>query len=376
MTPRIPVFLDRSRIKARQECPTYRYLHYHKKLPGEEIVGLQKPTPADHFAIGLAVHKGLEILLKTGNIEEAIGKEVGALLYASIPDPFRLREAEWLVKGLIYGWYRERFPTISRDYRVYDAEKTFQWEIHVDGQYQYLYNFRVDALLERKDDGRIAILDFKTAKKCDEEWARMFEHDLQPMLYTKAIDEILGVDTLGMIFEGLVKGQARYDTGKSSPYYGKVVQYSPFCYAYQTPDGFRVDYVKGAKKIFIGDFFSPQEWYDKFLSIQSPELLFAHVPPIKPAPLVVQNVISSIITAETNFQNKLDIVNACHDNYPSLLRHTEHRLFERHTNHCWKYGSEYQCPFYDICWTQGVDENPLDHGYILRVPNHDEEVVS
>lgn len=375
MTTPLPVFLDRSRIKSRQECPTYRYLHYHKKLPGQDLPGLQKPFPADHFAIGLAVHKGLEILLKTGDIKEAIGGQIDALLYESIPSDFRRKEATYLVKGLIYGWYRERYGAIIRDYEIYDSERTFQWKFHTENGHDYFYNFRVDALLKRRDDGRIAVLDFKTAKKCDDEWMRAFEHDLQPMLYTKAIDEILGVDCLGMIFEGLVKGFTRIDNAKSSPFHGRIVQYSPFCYGYKTDDGFQLDYVKGAEKFFVGDYFSPEDWYDKFIAVQEDEPLFAHIPPIKPAPLVIQNVLSSITTAEVNFQAKLNQIDACTLSYPTLLPYTENRLFEKHTNHCWKYGSEYQCQFYDMCWTQGVSEDPLSNGYILRVPNHDEEVV-
>lgn len=373
-----PVFIDRSRIKARQDCPTYRYYHYHKKLPDDpNIVGLQKPLPARHFAIGLIVHKGLETLLKTGDIREANGKDVDALLLEYFPNSeTERREVEYLCKGLIYGWYKERYDAIIRDYEVLECEKTYQWPILQQNGKTYFYNFRVDVLLKRRDDGRIAILDFKTAKKCDDEWMRMFEHDLQPILYTRAIDELLEIDCLGMIFEGLVKGSTRVDTAKSSPFYGSFIQYSPLCYGYKTPNGFQLEYVKGAEKIFVGDYFTVEDWYDKVVQYQLNEPLFVHIPPVKPAPIISQNVINSIIFSETNFQRHIDDIDEITQNAPELLSYYETSRIEKHTSNCIKYGSEYQCPFYDICWTQGVADDPLAHGYIPRVQNHLEEVNS
>ena len=374
---RTNVFLDRSRIKDRQGCPTYRYLHYDKKLPDNpEASGLQKPIPARHFGVGLVVHKGLEILLKTGDIGKATGEEVDALLFEYFPYDNDRKEAEYLCKGLIYGWYRERYPAIMRDYHILETEKTYQWQIAEDAQYLYYYNFRVDALLERKDDARITILDFKTSKKCDDEWARMFEHDLQPILYTTAIDELLGVDCLGMLFEGLVKGETRIDTAKSSPFHGQWIQYSPLCYGYKTDNGYQLDYLKGAEKIRVSDHFSVEEWYDHFVIPQLNTSLFVHVPPIKPTPIVAQNIIQSIIFAETTYHSTLSRINQIASDYPTLLPYIEAREIEKNTSHCWKYGKEYQCQFYDICWTQGVSEDPLSHGYIPRVHNHAEEVNS
>lgn len=371
------VFLDRSRIKSRQECPTYRYLHYHKRIEDNpEVIGLQRPLPATHYGVGLIVHKGLEILLLTGDIKKAMGSDVDALLYEYFPNNTHLRdEMTYLCKGLIYGWWKERYEAICRDYDILDVEKTFQWPIHSDGRHEYLYNFRIDALLKRKDDGRIAILDFKTSKKCDDEWMRMFEHDLQPILYTKAIDELLGVDCIGMIFEGLVKGHQRIDTAKSSKFHGKFVQYSPLCYGYKSQDGFHISYIKGTEKFFVGEYFSVEDWYDKFVSQQLDEPLFVHVPPIKSPPVIAQNIVNSIIYAEHNFQRILDDITQLSQTYPNLVPHCESTRIEKHTNHCFRYGSEYQCPFYDMCWTQGVSDAPLEHGYIPRVQNHSEEVL-
>lgn len=372
---RIDVFLDRSRIKDRQSCPTYRYLHYDKKLPqAPETSGIQKPIPPKHFGVGLIVHKGLEILLKTGDVKKATGEEVDALLLEYFPSPLERQEMEYLCKGLIYGWFIERFPAIIRDYNILNTEQTYQWKIAEDSTHTYYYNFRVDALLERKDDGRIAILDFKTSKKCDDEWARMFEHDLQPILYTAAIDALLGTDCLGMIFEGLTKGEARIDTAKSSPFYGDWIQYSPLCYGYKTSNGFQLDYAKGAEKIRVWDYFTVEDWYDKFVLPQLNTSLFAHVPPLKPAPIIAQNVVQSIIFAETTYHNTLSRIDAIRQNYPELLPYIEARELEKHTSHCYKYGKDYACQFYDICWTQGVSDDPLSHGYIPRVQNHAEEV--
>ena len=284
---------------------------------------------------------------------------------------------EYLCKGLIYGWYKDRYDVITMDYTIIATEQTYQWEIYQNDKHTFLYNFRVDALLERKDDGRIAILDFKTAKKCDDEWVRMFEHDLQPMLYTRAIDELMGVDTIGMLFEGLVKGQNRVDTAKASPFYRQCIQYSPLCYGYKTYDGFSPTFVRGAEKIRVWEYFSVEDWYDKFIAPAFDlEPIFVHIPPIKNSPVTIGNVVNSIIHAESSYQDKLDYIQHIQQHYPSLLNHYESFIIEKHTSHCFKYGSDYACPFYDMCWTQGVAEDPLNNGYIPRVHNHSEEVSS
>jgi hypothetical protein len=55
------VYTDRSRILAYQQCPRLRYLQYHQD--GTGIESARKPLP---LAVGGAVHKGLETLLRDG----------------------------------------------------------------------------------------------------------------------------------------------------------------------------------------------------------------------------------------------------------------------------------------------------------------------
>ena len=62
----------------------------------QEVAGLQLRFPGYNFAIGLAVHKGLEVLLKTGDIDLALTACEGEvrLYFTDLPD--RLVEMLWL----------------------------------------------------------------------------------------------------------------------------------------------------------------------------------------------------------------------------------------------------------------------------------------
>lgn len=368
-----PFPLDRSRIKARRECPSFRYWHYHKKLMDQEVAGLQLRFPGYNFAIGLAVHKGLEVLLKTGDIDLALTACEGEvrLYFTDLPD--RLVEMLWLCQSMVYGWYSQRYHAILADYDILATEQTYTWRIN--GLFDY--NFRVDALLERKDDKRIVILDFKTTKKASYDWAKSFEHDLQPMLYIRALEEIMGLRNLvGMQFEGIVKGDHRVDTNKTSPYYGKVIQYSPYCYGYKNSktNQFQLDYIKGVPRIAAWETgMSVKEWFDEVILPSSALYdLFATVPPIRPLPTVIDATLSSIIETELDFMSRVAKVEQVRQEYPTLVNATEDKMFERFTERCWKYGAEHPCEFYDLCWTGGVRDNPTEHGYIPREPNHEE----
>lgn len=371
LTPPFP--LDRSRIKARRECPTYRYWHYHKRVMAEEAAGLQKSFPGYHFAIGLVVHKGLEVLLQTGDITAALSACDPELVRYFSDKPEKFREMEWLCKGMVYGWYSQRYHDILSNYRVVETERTYTWNINR----LFNYTFRLDVLLERLDDNRLVILDFKTTKKASYDWAKSFEHDLQPMLYLRALEEIRGITNIvGMQFEGLVKGDHRVDTNKSSPFFGQVIQYSPYCYGYVAPKSgqIQLDYIKGVPRIAAWDSgHTIQSWFDEVI-LPSKGLydLFATVPPIRPLPTVIDATLASIIETETDFMARVAKVEHVRLHYPTLVNVTEDKLFERFTERCWKYGQEHPCEFYDLCWTGGVRDNPLDHGYIAREPNHEE----
>lgn len=352
----------------------YRYISYDLPNKPGEPSGVTTPFPGFNFAIGLTVHKGLETLLKTSDINAALQECIPLLTEYFGQQPERLSEMTALCQGIVYGWYRQRYPVLLEDYNILDAEKSYTWKISED----FDYNFRIDALLERKDDKRLVILDFKTTKKCDGEWARMFEHDIQSILYCRAAEEVLGItDLLGMQFEGMAKGFARTDTSRKSPFYGMMIQYSPYCYGYQDRDGgYHAEYHASYTRIRSWEHMTIPEWYDNVIA-HTPEAddLFAIVPPFKPLAKTTQLVIDSIVREEDLHHAKVRRLAKVNQDYPELVIPMENQLFERHTDHCLRYGSDYRCSAYDICWTSGVREDLDAHGFVPRVPNHTEDNV-
>lgn len=347
-----------------------RYIGYHLPNKPEEPAGLAPKFPGYSFGIGLVVHRGLEVLLKTGgDIEAALAATEPELdLYFNM-DPLTRGEMSALCQGMVYGWWRQRYPVLTADYAVEKVEETYTWNVNDD----FSYTFRVDSLLRRRDDDRLLILDFKTAKKCDSEWARLFEHDLQPILYNRALEEILGVtNLLGMQFEGLVKGHHRVDTARKSPFYGMTIQYSPYCYGYESNSGdLQAEYHASLTRVRSWEKLPVARWYDEVIApSREAEGLFAVVPEVKPGAYITEATLASVLSEEALFNAK---VQRCHHiaaNHPAVLYTTENQLFERHTQHCLKYGSDYRCFAYDLCWTAGVRDNPEEANLIPRQPNH------
>ena len=93
-------------------------------------------------------------------------------------------------------------------------EQAWDWEL-APGLKQHL---RMDAILRRKDDGLLHILDYKSAKYVSEGWRDKFEHSNQTELYVQALKDRTGT-VGGMSDEGLIKGAYRKDTARSSKYF-------------------------------------------------------------------------------------------------------------------------------------------------------------
>lgn len=352
-----------------------RYVGYHLPNQPHEPAGLAPKFPGFSFAVGLCVHKGLEVLLSSkGDIHlalEVMAKELDG--YFSF-DPLVRLEMGALCQGMVYGWYRQRYPVLLQDYEIIETEKTYTWKFSSD----FDYTFRVDALLARRDDHRLMILDFKTAKKCDAEWARMFEHDLQPILYNRALEEILGItNLLGMQFEGLVKGHHRVDTARKSPFYGMTIQYSPYCYGYESREGnLQAEYHASLTRVRSWEKLPIPRWYDEVIAnTREAEDLFAVVPEVKPGAYITEATLASILSEEQLFAAKVQRCQHVAVHAPHLLQATENQLFERHTQHCLKYGSDYRCFAYDLCWVAGARSNPAEIDLIPRQPNHTEELT-
>lgn len=347
---------------------------------------------------GIYVHEALAGILSTGNVEEALmaattayAAEVAQRGVSGIEDvEFLIREQTGLLEGLVRGWVAIRLPRLLEEFEVVSVEEEFEWEI-APGLIQML---RMDVILRHKIEKTLFILEFKTVANPGYAWQQQWERNIQFMSYTQALKEHSGEEVGGVMVEGLVKGSRKLETAASSPFNGRTLQNSPFCYAYRTSVDGNPFYSpkwhagKGWTKVALPEeTLSIKEWTE----IMDPDVLreqFVTVPPISPLKEQIARWRRQVIAAESRFQVGLDEVKAATEILDHMRENADaetiarwqHKVeetmdfyFPQHDNHCLRYGSP--CSFSEVCFNDLVGEDPLGSGlYTRRTPHHATEV--
>src|SRR5687768_1778005 len=149
-----PYLLDRSRTLAYFKCPRLFYWAYVFENKG--LASVRRPVP---LAIGSAVHKGLENLLR-GSSEDAAVAEARALFRQELADGglelkpeeavlFVYREQELLVEALVRVYARRGLPTLLADYEIIEVEQ----EVDLPLADNLTFMSRADGLLRKRTDG-------------------------------------------------------------------------------------------------------------------------------------------------------------------------------------------------------------------------------
>jgi hypothetical protein len=379
------LYLDRSRIVARQECPTLRYLGYHRGGKG-----IASPTPKLALILGLCLHVGIEDLFKTGEIEDAVA--AAWLLFTNEwPMPsaaegiFERQEQWYLVEGLLRGFHRVRYPLIMEEFDVVETE--VEREVELIPGVKLMVRF--DIVLRRKDDGLLVIFDYKTLSYLSEDWQKQHEISLQTLLYTWAARQIWPdeVGGIGIQYEGLLKGLKKKETAKSSPFLDKRIQQSPFCYGwwFAAVGLWQSEWPRNAKgwtKVAVWDHHTPQEWVELLDHQGRLNDLFPVIPVVLPTLRDQELAVSQVVRAEMNFILRLDELEALavaphlspEDQAERRLR-WERILFEQNRGRCYKYGLNHGCPFIGYCFNETAALDPIGSGgYVERTPHHAAEI--
>jgi hypothetical protein len=344
---------------------------------------------------GIYVHEALaQILLKGAEQIDSILIEVMEKYRAECIErgvtgieeedlEFFLKEQQFLLEGLVRGWVKTRLPRILEEYEVVEVEKECKWELAPN----LIQMLRVDALLRRKVDGVIFILEFKTTSFPGYDWQQQWEHNIQLLSYTGAVTDIYGEPCGGVLIEGLVKGTRKNETAASSPFNGRKLQQSPFCYLYRgvTQDGgylYETGWKKGWTKVATFEEFDSVTTLMGVLDDYTIENQFIAMPPICPLQEEVWRWRRQVTAAETRFVLNLQEVQKSvawileaegnEDDARMVEEDLLDQYFPQHDNACRKYGSA--CKFLELCFNPGVAEDPLGSGlFQIRVPHHSTE---
>jgi hypothetical protein len=186
-----------------------------------------------------------------------------------------------------------------------------------------------------------------------------------------------------------VRGQWKKETAEYSPYSGRKIQMTPYCYGYGNFDGeapsaenewkgVQAKYTnrKGWTKFRVQDRFSIPEWLqvlnrDGILAEQ-----FISMTPVNPAPEFRQRIRRQRYLNEVRYLTDLEKFNQLRAEkgleHPDTQMHLD--LFaEQNLDECPRYGSEYTCSMAGFCSAPygGLDLISEDGEFEPREPHHD-----
>ncbi len=348
----LAIRVSRSAIADRQLCEQRRFWGYHW-----DGTGLAPAVTPASLLVGDATHQWLS---RAFALAYVAGED--AALRAAIPGHLVEQAVEVGVEGedallafaLAYGWTLARLPQILEEAVVVSTEDEWAFAVAEDIEIPQ----RMDVILRRRIDGILYTLDFKTLSSWSPDWQEKFSVDLQTLLYTEALEKVLG-ETAGIQFEGLVKG--RKDMLKTGDYAGEPAYGSILVSPYVAKDGsLTPKYTAGLTRRKLTTVEEVVAWI-QVLHAQHLEALqnqFPSVPLYLPPPGRRTDVLRPILAAERRFAR--------------ALPGADHLTFERTPSACLKFGKDHPCPFMELCWG-GHAEDPLGSGLFIRKEDHHAE---
>lgn len=401
---------SRSAVSAFQRCPRLRYWQYEAPN-GTDTPGWESRKLAIPLVTGIYVHQGLAEALLGASASEAAAhakamymEEVGARgLQRDEGDGDEqaiIDEQSAHVEALVLAWCRVRLPRWQEEFEVVAVEQEDRIALSDD----VVLAVRQDAIVRRKADGRMFVVNFKTVAQADERWMRQWETDMQIMTELLAAEARYGEQFGGVIIEGLVKGQrvgvdqwlkeVRGDDAKDKVH--ARIDRSRLLYGYKTEGDppltpKQYDWAgttrKGWKKFrtWKEDFSglnadgmrafgaSPIDYWVRWLPEEVVEQCFAIVPPILRDASRIESCVRQIVAIEQDISNGTKSINfaAAYDATEGHIEQAEHQLdrYFPQNGHSCIYPT--RCGMFDMCWSAGISDDPTSL-YRTRVDHHQE----
>lgn len=285
-----------------------------------------------------------------------------------------LKEQLHLMECAIRGWTKVRLPLLLEEWEHLSAEKEWEYEIAPG----VVVPIRMDWIVRHQGTDQIATIDYKMAGSLSYDWQLKWEKDLQTELYVNALREMFPEESVaGIIYEGLEVGSWKQESGIKSPFHGKRIQQSPYCYGYRKydpsqPKGYQVQAkyssATGWEKFFVPSMFGAEEWILQLEKEGKLEHLFCHIPPIHPPVGEMESLRSQVVDQELEWSEHLT-------RYFALEDEVERERFldffaPQHLHECLKFGIEHKCTFRGtVCFNEGA--MPLeDGGFTVREDHH------
>lgn len=167
-----------------------------------EPVSAHRPR---ELVFGGVYHEGLAEVRRGAGVGEALAKVAKGLEDLSYLPPLEQKEYQWLLEGMLRGWYQHRWPQEQREYRVEEGWVELKLADPVSGLVAI-----VDWVVPSRTTGQLIYQEEKTTSYNNAEWVLGWEHKVQllsgPHCF-EATHSPLRVD--GTIIQGHYKGGQR-----------------------------------------------------------------------------------------------------------------------------------------------------------------------
>lgn len=358
------IVYDRSRVSCDWLCPRKRFLAY--EYDGK---GLTSEKNSLELYLGIVTHDGLAAIANGLDIDEIAQKAYESVYQTLTDDATGVDEEVWakeqatLIEGLLRGFYKHVWPRHMAAYPEIVAIEQEMTHRH-DGM---VFMAKPD-LVVRAGGGELVYIEYKTTSSKKDGWINSWNTAIQLHSSIRAIEETLHEKVTGVIVQGLYKGYESY--GKQS---------SPFCYAYhrsgQPPFSKTetvYEYKPGFKRVPTWDLDGGvAKWVNGM-----PEDVLSNQFPQTPLIFVKDEMLDSFFAQRMVREREIGLATQMIESLggdPSVRAAILDTAFPQRFDQC-NPGWGHPCGFRDICHS-GID-NPLEHGYVYRVPHHKLEADS
>lgn len=213
------VLLSNSMIQTFQGCRK-QFEYIYKR-------GIYPATTSDSLMFGGLVHKLLEIWFNAikyhqehkgsswfdmhAEFERKCSETLDAEVLLSAEDRCKAR--------VMMKKYVELYASDVSDFKV----EAVEWEfaeplVSPDGKDEsksFCLGGKIDGLVRSKQDGKLYILEHKTARSCNDGYIDRVSIDFQTALYAMAVEEAMGEKVAGVIYDVLVKSGLEMKQGET-----------------------------------------------------------------------------------------------------------------------------------------------------------------
>ncbi len=421
-------FVDRSRyLEGVEHCQMARYYEYHS---GPYGYGIKRKEGSVPLSTGTYTDQALSDVLRNAQLAQQAGTEIGdyhndlfrKIIGKAVADyraeverrgflaeqnisnvMHTVEEQSALIEGLAWAWILGQLPGLLNDHEIVCIQQEESYVIpgtctcHLATHSSAFADIYYDYNEHHKECNGICIIsrpdfvtrrqgiiqhDFKThGYKVDERFVEKHRDSVQMAIQSLGLEARLGEPVKQYYIHALVKGGRDIFSKKGQNKEGlPKSQYSDLCYAKtMSPnppinDKTIVDY-KGfwydktpSWKVELSDKPADYRHMEYWVSLMPKEVLYAQTAlcgPYERPDHMINAAVQHVLGEERRWINALWKIH----NGEDLNFHVS-RSYD-----CLKYGEEYRCPFYTICFKGAGWEDPIGSGkYVHRLPHHAAEV--